>query len=279
MVNTLKIYNKALLQGLMKLAGVRPQTIEIESGIIMNFWVPNETTTNKFKAHNESKNNEASLFWSSSMASVQMVLALAKHYSVYVPDLLFFGDSVTDKSERSVEFQAECMVKGLKKLGVEKCTLVGFSYGGIVGFKMAEMHPHLVESMVVTGSVMALTNSISIAALQRIGFSSWADYLLPDSVKGLKMLLKLGSYKLPWIPHCIYKDFLEVMFNNRKEKVELLEALVISDQEFVIPPDQQRIHILWGKDDKIFDLDTASNMKMFLKKILASQFLEDTANC
>ncbi|XWS67908.1 hypothetical protein CRYUN_Cryun04dG0045100 [Craigia yunnanensis] len=65
------------------------------------------------------------------------------------------------------------MAKGLKKLGVERCPLVGFSYGGIVGFKMTEMRPDLIDSMVVAGSVMALTDNISIATLQRIGFSSW----------------------------------------------------------------------------------------------------------
>jgi hypothetical protein len=36
----------------------------------------------------------------------------------------------------------------LRKLGVENCTLVGLSYGRIVGFKMAEMFPDLVVSFV-----------------------------------------------------------------------------------------------------------------------------------
>ena len=36
------------------------------------------------------------------------VLALARKYKVYVPDLLFFGGSITDRSERSPEFQAKC---------------------------------------------------------------------------------------------------------------------------------------------------------------------------
>ncbi|XP_007042179.2 PREDICTED: putative aminoacrylate hydrolase RutD [Theobroma cacao] len=304
MVNFVKIYNKPLLPWLMKLAGVRPRTIEIEPGTVLNFWVPNETATKRERykpvvvfLHGFCANGI--LTWQF------QVLALAKHYAVYVPDLLFFGDSITDKTERSVEFQAECMAKGLKKLGVERCTLVGFSYGGFVGFKMAEMHPDLIEAMVLIGSVIAMTDSISNAGLQRIGFSSWPDYLLPDSAKGLRMLFQLATYKLPRIPHRIYKDFLEVMFNNRKEKIELLEALVIGDKEFIIPSYQQRIHILWGKDDKLIDLDAARNMKKqigenatlhcmeksghlahmerpfmcnrFLKKILASLLLEDNA--
>ena len=45
--------------------------------------------------------------------------ALTKKYDVYVPDLLFFGGSFSDKPDRSPTFQAECLAAGLKKLGVE----------------------------------------------------------------------------------------------------------------------------------------------------------------
>ena len=42
MVNIFAVY-KPLLRWLMKLVRMRPQTVEIEPGTVMNFWVPNET--------------------------------------------------------------------------------------------------------------------------------------------------------------------------------------------------------------------------------------------
>ncbi|KAH0720929.1 hypothetical protein KY289_006264 [Solanum tuberosum] len=39
-------------------------------------------------------------------------------FTVYVPDLLFFGDSITTRPERSTSIQAECLAKGMMKLGV-----------------------------------------------------------------------------------------------------------------------------------------------------------------
>ncbi|KAJ6368671.1 hypothetical protein OIU78_001114 [Salix suchowensis] len=175
------------------------------------------------------------------------VLALANKYAVYVPDLLFFGDSTTDKSERSPAFQAECMAKCLRKLGVEKCTLVGLSYGGMVGFKMAEMYPNLVDSMVITCSVMALTESITRDGLQRIGFPSWAQYLIPETVEGVKTLLG--------------RCFLQAMYiDHRKERHELLEDLIVKDKNFTAPNFTQRIHLLWGGDDIIFDKTEARNL-------------------
>jgi pimeloyl-ACP methyl ester carboxylesterase len=192
MVNIFAIY-KPLLGGVMRVAGVRPQMVEIEPGTVVHFWVGNE-------AKKKPKPAVVFLhgFGEDGIAIWQFqVLALARKYRVFVPDLLFFGRSLTDKSERSPEFQAECMAKGLRKLGVESCTLVGLSYGGTVGFKMAKMYPDLVESLVVTCSVMALTESLSGAALERIGFKSWPEYLLPDSGKGVELLFDVLTYKLP----------------------------------------------------------------------------------
>ncbi|XP_040365569.1 epoxide hydrolase 4 isoform X2 [Rosa chinensis] len=231
MGNIFAIY-KPILHGLMKLAGVRPQTLEIEPGTVMNFWVPTETNSKKSKPavvflHGFAE--DGIMTWQF------QVLSLARYYAVYVPDLIFFGGSITDKPHRSPEFQAECVAKGLRKLGVERCTLVGLSYGGMVGFKMAELYPDLVAAFVVTCSVMALNESVSDAGLGRIGFSRWSDYLLPGSVKG-------------------------AMFDNRREREELLEALVISDEDFTVANYPQRVYLLWGANDKIFDIESASNL-------------------
>jgi pimeloyl-ACP methyl ester carboxylesterase len=137
---------------------------------------------------------------------------LAKHYDVYIPDLLYFGGSTSPSADRSPAFQAECLAAALGKLGVERCTVVGFSYGGMVAFKMAEARPDLVRSLVVSGSVVAMTDSISETTLERIGVKSSAELLLPDSVKGLKALLSIATHRNLWFPERLYRDYLQVRF-------------------------------------------------------------------
>lgn len=201
------------------------------------------------------------------MASPNPVLLPRKKYSLYVPDLVFFGGSHTTSTScegsRSPRFQADCMAQGLRSLGVvEKCMVVGFSYGGFVGFQMAQHHPQLVGSLVLCGSAMALTQSISSKALERIGFSSWDEFLLPTSPQGVKVLLQIGSFKLTnWIPTFFYKHYLQVMFNNRKEREELLEAFVVRDEDVTSYQFQQKIHLLWGNEDKILSMEVANNLK------------------
>ncbi|KAF9676021.1 hypothetical protein SADUNF_Sadunf09G0095100 [Salix dunnii] len=271
MVNVLTMY-MPLLRGLLKLVGVRPQAVEIEPGTVLRFWIPSDdqTTSNANKKPNKPAVVFVHGFELDGILTWQFqVLALAREYAVYVPDLLFFGESFTDRTERKVVFQAECVAKGLKKLGVEKCTLVGMSYGGMVCFKMAEMYPDLVESMVVSCTAMVMTESISRASLKRIGFSSWPEYLMPDTVMGVKELLRNATYKLPWLPDFVHRSILEasnlfylhVMFGNRKERLELLDELVVSDKDFTVPHFTQKIHLLWGRDDIIFNLEEARNLK------------------
>ncbi|KAK4340346.1 hypothetical protein RND71_041808 [Anisodus tanguticus] len=216
------------------------QMVEIEPGTTMHFWVPTESINPNNKLPNKPKPrvvfvhgfvSNGIITW---LFQVLSLRASGSDFAVYVPDLLFFGDSITNRPQRSTNFQAECLAKGMMKLGVEKFSLVGLSYGGMVGFKLAQLYPHMVESMVMSSTVIELTESISNASLNNIGFTNWDEFLLPKTIFDLKLLLSIGSHNFPWFPQILYMDFLEAMFGNRKEKVELLEALVVSDKDATI---------------------------------------------
>ncbi|KAG2298345.1 hypothetical protein Bca52824_034817 [Brassica carinata] len=235
----------------MKLAGVVPYTVEIEPGTKMNFWIPKETLKKSKKSDKNSKvepkkpTKPAILFIHGFAAE-----GIPKNTQIYIPDLLFFGGSYSDKPDRSPSFQAHCLVKSLRILGVEEFVLVGFSYGGMVAFKIVEEYPEMVRAMVVSGSVLAMTDTISESNLNRIGFKSSADLLLPTSVKGLKTLFALSVHRPMWFPNRLFKDFIEVMDTNRKEKAELLEGLVTSSNEDVTIPRLQQNSIQEDSDKK-----------------------------
>lgn len=259
---------KQLTRGLMKMAGLKPYKVEIEPGTVMSFWVPSEIITKPKKNKKKPEKPEKPVIVlvhgfaaEGTMTWQFQVKALTKKYAVYIPDLLFFGDSITDKTERSVSIQAECLATGLRKVGVEKCIVVGFSYGGMVGFKMAEIYPDFVQAIVASGSIWPLTHSMSESILKELGFSSFSELLLPGSLKDLKALFSVGTHTKYWFPDFLYKEFLEVMFPNKKEKDELLKAIVIDDKDMEIPNISQRIHLMWGGSDEIFKPELAQNMK------------------
>ncbi|PHU10619.1 hypothetical protein BC332_22479 [Capsicum chinense] len=276
-----------ILNGVMKAAGMSSQLVEIEPGTTMHFYVPTKSIHPNNKLPNKSS-KPAVVFVHGFVANgiinwlfqVLSLRASCLDFDVYVPDLLFFGDSITTRPERSTSFQAECLAKGMMKLGVEKFSLVGLSYGGMVGFKLAQLYPHMVESMVMSSTVIEMTESVSNASLKNIGFTNWPDFLLPKTISGVKVLLSIGSHKLPWLPEFFYKNFHEVMFSNRKEKVELLEALVVSDKDATITPSNysQRIYLLCGDDDKIFNMAVSDNMREKLGENATIQYIKDAGH-
>lgn len=272
---------KPIIHGAMKAAGLTSQLVEIEPGTTMHFWVPAESIHPNSKIPNKPPVVLVHGFVANGIITwLFQILSLTSAFAVYVPDLLFFGDSITDRPERSTSFQAECLAKGMMKLGVEKFSLVGLSYGGMIGFKLAQLYPHMVESMVMSSTIIEMTESISNASLKNIGFTNWPDFLLPKTVAGVKVLLSIGSHKLPWLPEFFYRDFLETMFGNRKEKVELLEALVVNDKDATItaPNYSQRIYILCGDDDKIFNMTFSDDMKKKLGENTTIQYIKNAGH-
>ncbi|KAJ1408882.1 Alpha/Beta hydrolase fold [Sesbania bispinosa] len=212
MVNLVTAY-LSLLRWVMKMAGVRPYTLEIEPGTVMRFWVPEETISKPKLVSKPSKPVVVLLhgFCGDGIMTWQFqVGTLTKKYAVYVPDLLFFGGSGTDKPERSPGFQAECLVMGLRKLGVEKCVVVGFSYGEIVALKMGELYPEVVQAIVISGFIVAMMDFVLLSVVQGAGYSSLSEMLLPTSANGVKSLLSVGAHRNLCLPNRLYKDFLEV---------------------------------------------------------------------
>ncbi|GLJ46968.1 hypothetical protein SUGI_0991290 [Cryptomeria japonica] len=185
--------------------------------------------------------------------------ALSKHFSLYIPDLLFFGESTTRRSERSEIFQAECVKNMLDCLQVKSVMVVGHSYGGFVGFWMAHRFPELVRCLVIVSSGVCMTPSSNDDLLKEFGGSDIKEVLIPESVPALKKALSLVLYSRPWLPNFVYRDWLENIEMNKEQKAELVDGLVIGSNNapHPLPPLNQNVLIVWGEYDRIFKLEQA----------------------
>uniref|UniRef100_A0A804QA03 AB hydrolase-1 domain-containing protein n=1 Tax=Zea mays TaxID=4577 RepID=A0A804QA03_MAIZE len=281
MVNLVHVAKKQLVQRLAKMAGLRQRAVDVDdAGTVISIWVPKdklpagptaeEMETERRKKETKRNGGRLSVVLLHGFAGdgiltwVLQVVALARHYDVYVPDLLFFGGSVSPAgADQTPGFQAECVASALRRLGVERCVAVGFSYGGFVAFKMAEADPALVVSVVATGSLVYMTRSTSEAMLRRLGAASFAEFLLPNDVAGLKSLFAAGTYRKWWLPDRVLSDYMKLMIFNRKERTQLLEGLVVSDEDaaVVVRSYRQEILLLWGDNDSIFNMELARSLK------------------
>lgn len=131
----------------------------------------------------------------------------------------------------------------------------------MVAFKLAEARPELVRSLAVSGSVVAMTDAVNRETMARLGAGSSAELLMPETLQGLKALFSVSMYRKMWFPDRMYKDYLKAMFTNRKERLELLQGLLDSNMDAKIPTFQQKIMLIWGEEDKLFDIELARKMK------------------
>lgn len=64
------------------------------------------------------------------------------------------------------------------------------------------------------------------------------------------------------------------MFTNRKERAELLEALVLSS-DTPFPSFTQRIHLLWGENDQFFSLEFAKDLRIKLGELTSMESIKN----
>jgi pimeloyl-ACP methyl ester carboxylesterase len=188
-------------------AGLFSQKIDIDNETSLHFWGPTNQSTQKpslLLIHGFGP--MAMWQWR------QQVQFLAPHFNLYVPDLIFFGESTTKSKERTEIFQAESVGKLLEKIGVRKCHVAGTSYGGIVAYNLAKMlGEEKIEKVVIASSGVNMTKNHNVALLKRAGIDKIEDLMLPSTTQHLRKLMTLCvARRIPFLPNFFLKDFLNV---------------------------------------------------------------------
>lgn len=243
-------------------SGLKSSTIDLGDGTIMHCWTP--------KTHKE-KNPTlllihgigANAMWQWS----EFITPLSSRFNLYVPDLLFFGESYTSRCERTESFQAQCVMRIMEVYGVKKMVVVGLSYGGFVGYSMAAQYPEAVEKVVLGCSGVCLEEKdVENGMFQVKSVEEAVSVLLPQTPEKLRQLVKLSFYKpIKNLPSCFLNDFIDVMCTvNHQERKELIEALHNNRKLSDLPKITQPTLIIWGEYDQIFPLELAHRLKRHL---------------
>lgn len=199
------------------------------------------------------------------MAWESQIACLVKRFAVYMPDLLFFGESRTTNKQRSEFFQAECMRKTMQMLGVREAIVLGHSYGGFVAYRMASEYPEFVKRLVIVSSGICMNPTTNDPLLKKFGGTDIEELLVPDSTENMRKGLKFVFNKLPWLPNFVYEDMFESMRGDREGKLELVDGIILGKEHAPpVPKIKQEVSIIWGDQDQIFDIELAYQLKDFL---------------
>lgn len=190
-----------------------------------------------------------------------------RHFNVYVPDLVFFGDSYTTRSDRSDSFQAQCVYRVMEANSVSKLRVVGLSYGGFVAYSLAAQFKEMVERVVICCAGVCLEEKDLVDGLFPVkSLEEAAEILLPQTPERMKELMRFTFVKPPVkTPNCILMDFIDEMNKEHvEEKKELIHALAKDRKISELPKIPQPTLIIWGDKDQIFPLELGYRLKRHL---------------
>jgi pimeloyl-ACP methyl ester carboxylesterase len=182
-----------------------------------------------------------------------------------MPDLLFFGASTSDKSDRSLEFHAETITQFMDHFEVPTFHLMGLSYGGFIGLKIANLWPDRVDKLIIVdcpGSLMEQKDHQQI--LDRFGVQDVHEIFIPKCPHDVQRLIKIAWKKPPFVPKFILRDVFRTLYRNQiPEKEGLLDCLLSYLDERKEPPTEipQDTLVLWGEHDLVFPVELGVRLK------------------
>lgn len=250
-----------------RLAGLESKIVELDDGATtMHCWVPKEGRSP------EKEKRPALLFlqgfgMTGAVGWELQAPTFANNFDVYVPDLVFFGKSFTTATQRSEQFQGDCIKKMLDALNVDKVHVVGTSYGGITAYYMADKYPKLVDKLVVASAGIMMNPTTNDRLLELANVSSIGELLVPKDVKMLKRGMTVASIWRTWmIPNFVLQDMFDWFHTeNTVQREELLEGMVTGSKGAPpVPIVSQDVLILWGTKDQIFLPELAEQLKRHL---------------
>ncbi|KAL8232449.1 hypothetical protein R6Q57_002227 [Mikania cordata] len=258
------IFADATLSVYFRYCGLSKSTVDLDDDqTTLHIWASNHRRSNKpnlVLIHGFGGNSK----WQ----FVLQIRQLTRDFNVYIPDLVFFGESYSTRSDRSVWFQAKCVCDGLKKMKVDKFSVYAISYGGFVGYRMAEVKEEMVEKLVIVSSGIVCKHDRKLEHVKKIG-RSVVDLLVSKTPEDLRMLCRMSIHKCDigrWIPDFFLWGFIAVEC-CRKEKEELVEELLTDQPEDVdLPVLTQETLLIWGEKDTVFPLDWAYQLQRHLGK-------------
>ncbi|KAK9174679.1 hypothetical protein WN944_029716 [Citrus x changshan-huyou] len=259
-------------------AGLRSTSTDLGDGTVMQCWVPKFPKIlkpNLLLLHGFGAN----AMWQYG----EFLRHFTPRFNVYVPDLVFFGESYTTRADRTESFQARCVMRLMEVFCVKRMSLVGISYGGFVGYSLAAQFPKVLEKVVLCCSGVCLEeNDMEEGLFPVKDIDEAANILVPQTPDKLRDLIRfsfVNSKPVRGVPSCFLTDFIDVMCTEYvHEKRELIET-ILKDRKFCnLPKIAQQTLIIWGEQDQIFPLELGHRLKRHIGESARLVIIENTGH-
>lgn len=190
----------------------------------------------------------------------KQIRTLSKHYNLIVPDLIYFGESISTENDFSLDFQVIQLNEVLQKLIIsKKINVVGFSYGGLCAAYYNQIYNGEVNKLIIIDGPVKYFSIHAADSLAKIaGANSINNLLAPQTLNDFNSLLKAGVSKKIVLTKGLKKKIIKGYFTPnlefRKQQIKSLsdEQLKLKTINYGI--DKTSTLLIWGAKDGIVPL-------------------------
>jgi pimeloyl-ACP methyl ester carboxylesterase len=178
---------------------------------------------------------------------------LAESHRVICVDLLGTGQSSKPLGGYSTANQAELVIAALDRIGVERFTLVGHSFGGMVAFNIAARTPDRVAKLILVGS-----NAVRAGRSDTFPFGADGDKM-SDALIAAERANRVGSRRTTLAagfavePEGAVLDFLTGIFLDMPSwsAIACFRAMYATDQTEMIDRTTMHVAQIVGERDRV----------------------------
>ena len=156
-----------------------------------------------------------------------------KQLQVAALDFPGFGQSQTPTQAMAVGDYAEVVAEFIKKLDLKNVIIVGHSFGGRVGIKLAAKHPELISKLVLVGSAGFPMNA-NRKSLMATGAKIVKPFFKPKFMQGLRKRIyqQIGAEDYVATPE-LQKTFVNITCEDLSEGMKKINCptLIINGED------------------------------------------------
>lgn len=191
---------------------------------------------------------------------------LSKEFNLILPDLIYFGESVSNSADYSIEFQVYQLKEALEQINqTNPLTLIGFSYGGLTAAVYNEVFPDKVNKLIIIdGPVKYFSGTMADSLAQNVNVKGLGNVISPTSPEEFDAMQKAAIAKPINLNNRLKKKVIKYIFlpykTIRNEQIAYLLRHQSTYQGYNYNLINTPTLLIWGEKDGIIPLSVGKTL-------------------
>ena len=192
---------------------------------------------------------------------VRFARDLSDDYKLIIPDLPGDGESTQDISlNYGIQEQAKRLNEFLTSINAQKAHIVASSMGGAIALRYIYMYPGAVKSLTLIDSYGAIKTPSALDELIKV--SGKNPMLEITSADDYKAMINYAMVDSPYIPGFLIDVLAEAKIKRQAIEQKMLKDMMVdADQTAILTEIHAPTLIIWGKKDKVLNVDNAEFLR------------------